>query len=334
MTFLGETNEDYETVIYGVYIAVLAIDAAVLMYYSCRFHPAVLGVIVASLMIFENAVLLAGDGVDQDGQLAKVTSGVHACIIPGILLFFYETAYLVHKRRSVKFCCITFDEGHRRSYSLKSFAARHSTQVVAILLLVTNILVNFDLLKIEDDTAGQTGYADLTDGDHNEHVFFALVPSMVLAVYVLYFGIALWKYGTSISLTVYSSRANPWVITLIGAIGQVVGQSFSGSVYPVTSNGGEAFLLTTIVALIPHMVRDIEDLEKFAEYLEDAEEGKTLDGSIGSSIAPSSHAGSHSGHGGNSAPHKPNPIGGLPKLQSNGVAVLSVAQAANAESML
>eukprot|EP00968_Pinguiococcus_pyrenoidosus_P015325 scaffold1409_cov245-Pinguiococcus_pyrenoidosus.AAC.9 len=311
MTFLGESNENYEYACYSVFILVLSLDLAVAVSYASVFRTACLGAITAAIMIFENAVLLAGDRVDEEGALAGATGIVHAFIIPLLLVYVFELAYQVHKHRSVKFCGITFDEGHRKSFGLKSFLVRRSTQFIATAIVAMNILVNFDLLSVDDEDAGSTGYAGLERvlwgvisavkktccvrgsdtvvspfpwrfdafflrlTGENAHIIFAILPSIILALYVAYISVALWLYGSNNSMTVYTSFVNPWGIVFVGGIAQVAGQIFNDEHYPVTSNGGETVLLSTIAFLIPHIVRDLEDVESFAKYLAEQEEEET-----------------------------------------------------------
>ena len=68
--------------------------------------------------------------------------------VPILLIVTFEITYLVHKRRSVNFCGIYFDEGVRvNNTALMSFLLRNSVRLLATALLLTGLTIDFDLFS-------------------------------------------------------------------------------------------------------------------------------------------------------------------------------------------
>lgn len=54
----------------------------------------------------------------------------------------YELGYKVHKTRSVNFCCIKFDEGHRDHNSAFHLLLRGFPHLIAFILWIMTIAVS------------------------------------------------------------------------------------------------------------------------------------------------------------------------------------------------
>jgi hypothetical protein len=146
--------------------------------------------------------------MDHHG-IVKVVFFLQALEAPIYLVTIFELTYLVHKRRSVHFCGMYFDEGRlgRRvqgvfSTPVKSFVFRNLIRFVALVCLVLGIVANFDLLKDRDDLdalAGRTGWWKLWDheatehGIYSVHVLISLIPTAVLILCSFFLSIALWR---------------------------------------------------------------------------------------------------------------------------------------------
>jgi hypothetical protein len=59
-----------------------------------------------AFIIYENVVMALGKHVDVDNFASKALLLTHPAVVPCLLLTSFEITYLVHKRRSVKFCGI------------------------------------------------------------------------------------------------------------------------------------------------------------------------------------------------------------------------------------
>ena len=178
--------------------------------YSVRF----LFPLACIFCLLEN-VALAGSGAIIDKQmddygLLKVVFVLQATQVPIYLVTIFELTYLVHKRRSVHFCGMFFDEGRlgRRvqgvfSTPVKSFVFRHLIRFIALICLITGILANLDLLRerdTNDELAGRTGWWKLWDREktthivYSVHVLMSLIPTAILIFCSFFLSIALWRY--------------------------------------------------------------------------------------------------------------------------------------------
>lgn len=178
--------------------------------YSVRF----LFPIACLFCAIENIALAASGSIiqarmDNNGAV-KVVFLLQALEVPIYLVTIFELTYLVHKRRSVHFCGMYFDEGRlgRRvqgvfSTPVKSFVFRNLIRFLALVCLVLGIAANFDLLKDFDELdrlAGRTGWWKLWDDEATEiemfsvHVLMSLIPTAVLIFCSFFLSIALWRY--------------------------------------------------------------------------------------------------------------------------------------------
>jgi hypothetical protein len=76
--------------------------------------------------------------------------------VPILLVVIFEITYLVHKRRSVNFCGMYFDDGVRvNNTAFMSCMLRNSIRSLATVLLVMGIVVNFNLFSSETLVEGK-----------------------------------------------------------------------------------------------------------------------------------------------------------------------------------
>jgi hypothetical protein len=94
-------------------------------------------------------------------------SSFRAFEVPILLVVIFEITYLVHKRRSVNFCGMYFDEGVRvNNTAFMSCMLRNSIRSLATVLLAMGLIVNFDLFSSENiaegtiDMLAGTGFID------------------------------------------------------------------------------------------------------------------------------------------------------------------------------
>lgn len=154
------------------------------------------------ILAFENLGLFLSDKFDEEDILVKVLYAMHALIVPIWLEVAFEVCYLIHKRRSVNWCGIYFDEGRRVKTNLKSFLLRNCILIVACCLLIIGVAVNFDLLKGggEENMAvlvGRAGWYSFWSDDGSfsskRSLFLSLMPVVVLFFISLHLSIAMWR---------------------------------------------------------------------------------------------------------------------------------------------
>eukprot|EP00565_Helicotheca_tamesis_P006616 CAMPEP_0185736640 /NCGR_PEP_ID=MMETSP1171-20130828/28412_1 /TAXON_ID=374046 /ORGANISM="Helicotheca tamensis, Strain CCMP826" /LENGTH=394 /DNA_ID=CAMNT_0028407323 /DNA_START=178 /DNA_END=1358 /DNA_ORIENTATION=+ len=241
------------------------------------------------ILALETATLAASGyffGKDVDSNVwIQIVYALQAFEVPILLQSTFETCYLVHKRRSVNFCGMMFDEGKRvkklqMTTSMKSFVLRNFIRAVSIVLLVMGIIVNFDLIddvvKV-DQLAGRAGWWPLfeNDGilwDDKLHLFLSLLPTAILIFCSYYFSLLLWRYGTESSMVVHSSCWNPWFSLFFGTIFLTVGQCFSEKWYPLTSNIGFVLFIISYLHLMNEVDKDMVAASEFVDFLAQVKE--------------------------------------------------------------
>ena len=256
--------------------------------YTVRFLFPLLCVILA----LENATLASSrrfyDTAEDspDGEISAAQQSflyfVFACVslaVPILLVATFELTYLVHKRRSVNFCGMFFDEGQRIrrmiTTPIKSFVLRNFIRAIAVFLTVLNILVNFDLV---DDTGSETGldprcgwvclFKDGRPWDEKVHILLSLIPTGILILCNAYFSFLLWRYGTEFSIVVHASILNPWFSLSFGTGAMAATQIFGYPPYfPCTSNLGLLIFIVSILLLMVEVDKDMVAADEFADFL-------------------------------------------------------------------
>ena len=64
---------------------------------------------------------------------------LHSFVVPLILIVAFEQSYVIHKRKTAKFCCIGFDRGHR--LKAKNFQVWFIAGGLAIFNVVMNAMI-------------------------------------------------------------------------------------------------------------------------------------------------------------------------------------------------
>ena len=213
--------------------------------------------------------------VGEIHPLLKAIFVLQAFEVPILLIVMFEVTYLIHKRRSVNFCGMYFDEGRRlNNTQAMSCMLRNSIRSLATVLLAMGLLVNFDFIQSDtrvDELAGRAGWWTLfrEKGTFEQklQLLLSLVPIAVLVLVSFYLSTMLWRYGTSSSMIVHSSICNPWFYCFFGTLAMAVGQLFSEQLYPVMSNTGILIFIITIEAVMVEVDKDIVAIENEASFL-------------------------------------------------------------------
>ncbi|POM66254.1 hypothetical protein PHPALM_17912 [Phytophthora palmivora] len=230
-------------------------------------------------LVFDNAVM-ATTGIDRRRTSTQVMLAVHACVIPMLLLVCYELAYMVHKHKSVNFCGISFESGHREHGSSHEHAGaatslakrrwwstclRFMVWIVSCVLLVLNLLVAYHWTS--DLTPEIASMYDL-QGDNTAHAVCAILPAVVLVALALYIGMRLWNYGTNYSFMVHATCFNPWIWMLVGAVALLIGYLMPSPIYAMSSNAGELIMMATIVRMFREVHHDMQQGLQFDEFID------------------------------------------------------------------
>eukprot|EP01038_Epipyxis_sp_PR26KG_P009861 gene9861-13268_t len=217
-------------------------------------------------LCFENFILLLGSDISSTSILAGFSFVFHSLQIPLFVVILYETSYRLHEVRAVQFCCIPFDQGSNMNQFLANISV-YVIRIIAILLFVTNIFVDFEIyLKSHDSIkVGRGGYAYLAKNDQSLPLILSLVPPAVLSAIAIPLAHIISRFGSNHTLGL-SNRRN-WKALLLGAYGQAVGQCFGNHVYTITSNAGELGLLIATTYFVYLVQQDLTEAGLFADYL-------------------------------------------------------------------
>lgn len=234
------------------------------------------------IMSIENAALAASgrfytDTVEEN-KLVQAVFAMQAMEAPILLIVAFELTYLVHKRRSVNFCGMYFDEGRRVNKTIttpiKSFLLRNLIRILAIFLFAMGIVGNFDLtgeLTTVNELAGRAGWWSLVKDprpwDEKWPLLLSLLPTAVLALCSFYFSFLLWRYGTESSIVVHSSVLNPWFNPFFGTVALAAGQVAPEEWYPLTSNIGLLIFVITLLLLMAEVDKDMVAADNFGVFL-------------------------------------------------------------------
>lgn len=141
-----------------------------------------------------------------------------AFAVPLRLLTSFELAYVVRKKRSSNFFCMTFDQGHRKKEGTCSSLVRYSVWLVAFVLIFVSTIANAEHIlapsahsytattrfssKTLDPTRFASGFglSELVD----------VVPEAMSLAFLLFVGLSLWRYGTAQSMDVSATAINKW----------------------------------------------------------------------------------------------------------------------------
>lgn len=226
----------------------------------------------------------ASPPVPSENITIQVVLFLQTTQVPMLLMVIFEVCYLIHKRRSVNFCGMFFDEGRRvkiLSTMFRSWMLRNVIRLLSLTLLCTGIVVNFHWDIKEDDVndlAGRAGWTALKYEDvvMKKHFALSLFPIGVLTICSFYFTFACWRYGTSSSMVVHSSWMNPWFSPFIGTIALTIGQFFSVTWYPLTSNIGFVSYIISIILLMKEVDKDMLAADDFTDFLKHAGESENI----------------------------------------------------------
>lgn len=64
-----------------------------------------------------------------------------ALIVPLFIIICFELGYQVHKKRGVNYCCIRFEEGHRKQHDGLAQTLRFFPWVLALVICVLSLAV-------------------------------------------------------------------------------------------------------------------------------------------------------------------------------------------------
>lgn len=204
---------------------------------------------------------------------------VHAAfVVPLMLIVSFELSYLVHKRRSANFfCCITFDEGHRRKDGLCQQMIRYSVWLGSFLIFLVSTIADARFIlapaTIPTETARLTNKSvrsqRLASGTFDLNDFVDVVPAAIGIAFVGFIGVTVSRYGTSMSTDVSATYLNRWsalVLAVVLWLGFFVGQPCEWPA-PYLTNAGEVAVALALVWTTFAIADNLRTLDGWDETL-------------------------------------------------------------------
>jgi hypothetical protein len=149
-------------------------------------------------------------------------------------------------------------------------AIKLSMRIIAVLLLILGLLVNFDCIPPSSAYAGRVGWSFVIEQTFTEEqisVVLSLVPMATVSMACLYFSLALWKYGTTASMVVHSSPLNPWFSPLFGTLALFGSQWFGLRLFSILSNMGIFIYTESILYLLLEVNKDLQAASELNDFL-------------------------------------------------------------------
>jgi hypothetical protein len=149
-------------------------------------------------------------------------------------------------------------------------AIKLSMRIIAVLLLILGLLVNFDCFPLSSSYTGRVGWSFVIQQPFTEEqisVVLSLVPMATVSMACLYFSLALWKYGTTASMVVHSSPLNPWFSPLFGTLAMFGSEWFGLRLFSILSNLGIFIYTVSILYLLLEVNKDLQAASELNEFL-------------------------------------------------------------------
>ena len=229
-----------------------------------------------SVVLFTQGCSIAVyDAFDEDmSEVGLITYGVaHTFIVPIFITILFDIVYILHKNRSVNFCCLSFDAGHR-NLNFQSSLMRFLIWIVAFSLWSFSLIIycmsletnrqetlhhRFCIRSIREVLEGSETSEDLL-------YYGDLVPYFVLIAITFYYGLLLWRYGTSYSMKVNATVCNPWGACLVASLIFMVAQAVRDGA-EVMSDFAMLVLNISVVWMIGETDSELERGAKVKSYL-------------------------------------------------------------------
>jgi hypothetical protein len=217
--------------------------------------------------------------------------------MPLLLLVAFEQSYVIHKRKTAKFCCIGFDRGHRlkNTDGLKcvSRLLRYSMWFISAGLLVFNCVMNARV--IESTRGGSNAYllkqrrfttkgmlqssSTAAGGGGMNPQAGDLVEYVIVVTFTFYFGLSLWNYGKNFSMKMTAMPCNRWMAMLFGSLQLLILSLLPDTFTVFTADLSVVLYMLTMILLQREVLLD---LTKLMDYDKNSKREDAAGGSVDS----------------------------------------------------
>ena len=232
------------------------------------------------ILTYINLVMIFGSVIPHDGAIAISIFVLQPIVVPILLLLTFERTYVLHKRRSVNFCGIQFDEGRRLKINFKDWLLRNLVRIISGSLIAISVVANFAIVGEGNVADGHEALSvgwqyvfntEISSKDtiaQSVRAFMSLIPVSILVLANIYFAFVMWLYGSYRSMIIHSTYLNPWISLLFGTLTLAVTQILGGTgIYPLTSALGYVVLVISILILMVEVDKDMQAAAEFSDFL-------------------------------------------------------------------
>ncbi|CAM9808589.1 unnamed protein product [Chrysoparadoxa australica] len=268
-TLFGYPNDVWETSLFILFAVTAALAFAPAMWFVRVMEDFIAAVLVPPLCVilcYEYFILALGDTISTDNPAVQVAKTTHALVVPLFLASLFEMAYDVHKKRSVKFFCIVFDQGHRIDTEPCSWLARNFVRLLSLALTVLGILVYYGVIGC-DVQSGTTGFIGV-DSASSLQVVLALVPTTVMAVVALFISVYMWKYGNEASIVVNATWFNRWGMLCFGVLTMLASAMVPECCHRIFKAASRLLLLISMMVTFTAIKDEFAAVDHFNKWLE------------------------------------------------------------------
>ncbi|KAA0152300.1 hypothetical protein FNF28_07052 [Cafeteria roenbergensis] len=217
-------------VYFGVMVVAVGLSIGLASY-----HPSMPGFVLVpallALFAFDNIAVALTLEASTWASLAGLLAARYALqslSVPLQLLAGFELAYVIRKKRSSNFCCMTFDQGHRKKEGACSSLLRYSVWFLAFVLVFVSTVANAEYILDPSSEA----YTHTSRFSSKSAAFsppggraFSLsrvvdiVPEALSICFMLVIGVSLWRYGSAQSMDVSATACNRWAVLVVAVVG-------------------------------------------------------------------------------------------------------------------
>ena len=143
---------------------------------------------------------------------------VRSIIHPLVLISTFEQTYLTFKRRSANFCCIKFDDGHRKKNTHAcSRVARASAWIYGLGMLTWTLITNISLIYEPVEPSKMRRFTTKSLNVPDPWSVDVLELSLFL-IFLFYLSFEIWRYGTVLAYQMTSTCCNKWCVMFVATL--------------------------------------------------------------------------------------------------------------------